>query len=289
MVFDKLSKLQHFLPHHFLSRAVANLADSKIPIVKNSLIKLFIKSYNINIDEAQSVNLEDYSTFNDFFTRKLKPETRPIMSDPDVITCPADGFVIQSGKISEGKLLQAKSTNFKLSDLLSNEQLALNYLDGDFMTIYLSPRDYHRVHMPITGKLLKTIYIPGKLFSVNYQSVQQIPDLFCRNERLICLFETKIGEIAVILVGAMLVAGIETVWGDKETPCGTTQLQIKNYTSENIQLAKGEELGHFRYGSTVIVLFGPQMVTLDALYEQQVVKVGQRLASIKMAKTHDRT
>lgn len=279
MIFEKLTcKLQHLLPHHLLSRLVANFADSKNPFIKNNLINLFIKSFQINLNEAQSTNLDDYATFNDFFTRALKSDARPIASDFDAIVSPADGYVIQTGSITTGQLIQAKSTQFKLLDLVGDEHIANHYYDGNFFTVYLSPKDYHRVHMPLDGTLKKTVYIPGKLFSVNYQSVQHIPNLFCRNERLVCIFDTPIGDVAVILVGAMLVAGIETVWGAQETPCGSGKIVVKDYAARNITLSKGAELGRFKYGSTVILLFGPKKVELNSFRENQPIKMGELVA-----------
>ncbi len=281
MVFKKFTcQMQHLLPHHLLSRLVAKFADSQSPLIKNNLIALFIKAFQINVDEAQSANFNDYATFNDFFTRALKPEARPIDSNSNSVVSPADGFVIQSGTINAGKLLQAKSTEFKLKELLSSESHAVQYEEGSFFTVYLSPKDYHRVHMPITGTLKSTVYIPGKLFSVNYQSVQHVANLFCRNERLVCFFDTEIGEVAVILVGAMLVAGIETVWGQHEAPCDSKRIINKEYQGQHIRLDKGAELGRFKYGSTVIVLFGPQKVELNSFYEQQPIKMGEEIAKI---------
>lgn len=281
MVFKKLTcQMQHLLPHHLLSRLVANFANCDVSFIKNNLISLFIKAYQINLDEAQSTNLNDYATFNEFFTRALKPQARPIDQNLNSIVSPADGFVIQSGTINQGKLLQAKSTEFKLKELLSSDHYAKNYEEGSFFTVYLSPKDYHRVHMPVAGTLRSTVYIPGKLFSVNYQSVQHVANLFCRNERLVCFFDTEIGEVAVILVGAMLVAGIETVWGERETPCYSKGIVTKEYKKQQIHLDKGAELGRFKFGSTVIVLFGPQKVELNSFSEQQPIKMGEQIAKI---------
>lgn len=283
-MIEKIScKLQYFLPHHPLSRLVANFAESKIPLIKNNLINLFIKTYDIDLTDAESSNLDDYACFNDFFTRALKKGARPIADDSKAIVSPADGFVIQSGNIVEGKLLQAKSTEFRLADLLGNDSSIADFTHGTFLTVYLSPRDYHRVHMPIAGTLIKTIYIPGKLFSVNYQSVNEVANLFCRNERLICLFATSIGTVAVILIGAMLVAGIETVWGDRETPCSDKILTVKNYEDQNITLQKGEELGRFRFGSTAMVLFPQGKVELNVFNEKQAIRMGEQVAVIKRA------
>lgn len=282
MTIEKLKcKLQYLLPHHFLSRTLARLADCKIPAIKNRLIKIFIAAYNIDLTTAASARLEDYPSFNEFFTRKLNKAARPVAAAENALVSPADGTVSQHGKILDGQLLQAKGHNYQLSELLGSADTAAKFLHGDFITIYLAPSDYHRVHMPLDGILLKTIYVPGRLFSVNTGSVAAIPNIFCRNERLIALFDSAIGQFAMVMVGAMLVAGIKTVWGEKETPCQSTQIVTKDYQSQQIRLAKGAEMGHFQFGSTVILVCQAGKIALDALEPGCLVQMGSQIGIIE--------
>ena len=255
--------LQRLLPKHFLSRAIAKLAESKYRPLKDWLIKRAIKTFNINMDEALSDDLDNYENFNAFFTRELKPEVRPLDKRAKVITSPADGVVSQSGAIRKNKILQAKNVDYSLARLVGNSLQAESYEDGTFTTIYLSPKDYHRVHIPTDGQLLSTRYIPGELFSVNQQTAQMVPNLFSRNERLVCEFESeKLGRFCVILVGAMLVAGIETVWGGMEKP-GPGAVRETDYSEQNLSFAKGDEIGRFKFGSTVILLFPKNTVSFE--------------------------
>jgi phosphatidylserine decarboxylase len=273
MSIEKLKwNVQYVLPHHPLSRFIARLANCKIRFVKNFLIKLFIYCYKVDLSSAQSTDLNTYPSFNHFFTRPLNPAARPIIMDEMAIASPADGMVSQAGRIDDSNLFQIKGHLFRLMPLLGGHyNLAKTYEKGQFVIIYLAPPDYHRVHMPLDGKLMQTIYVPGKLFSVSTGSVQHIPDLFSRNERLISLFETEIGEVALIMVGAMLVAGIETVWGKRETPCHSRNLIVKDYQDKGIFLKRGEEMGRFQFGSTVILLFPPDSVArLDFRPDTQI-------------------
>ena len=272
--------LQRLLPKHFLSRAIAKLAESKYRPVKNWLIKRAIKTFNINMDEALSDDLESYDNFNAFFTRELKPEVRPLDKRPKVITSPADGVISQAGAIRKNKILQAKNVDYSLARLVGDSLQAKNYEDGVFATVYLSPKDYHRVHIPADGKLISSRYIPGELFSVNQQTAAKVPNLFARNERLVCEFESeKLGRFCVILVGAMLVAGIETVWGGMEKP-GPGAVRETDHSEQNLSFAKGDEIGRFKFGSTVILLFKPDAVSLDSHIEAlNPVQVGASFAS----------
>lgn len=252
---DKLFIIvQHCLPQHLLSRLIGYLAETKISWLKNCLIRQFVGHFNVDMQEAERTDIESYINFNDFFTRALKTGARPIAGDMQGIISPADGAVSEAGTIENNTLIQAKGRSYKLTDLLGgNKALAEQFSNGSFATIYLSPRDYHRVHMPLDGKLLKTMYVPGKLFSVNQTTVDAVPDLFARNERLVCIFDSPAGPMAVILVGAMIVAGIETVWGGQVTPKPRQPISIDYPTAINLQ--KGDEMGRFKLGSTVIVLF----------------------------------
>lgn len=247
---------QFFLPQHLISRAAGKLANSRWIWLKNTLIKAFIKRYKVNMSEAAIEDYRAYPTFNQFFTRELKPDARPLVSHPNVAVCPADGVVSQAGKIKQGRMFQAKGHYFNLVELLGGSQAkSLPFWNGSYATIYLAPKDYHRVHMPFAGQLEEMVYIPGRLFSVNPATTQAIPRLFARNERMVAFFSTAIGEMAVIMVGAIIVASIETSWGGLISPARQREIQTIRYTNENIFLNKGDELGKFQVGSTAIVLF----------------------------------
>ena len=236
------------------------------------------------MQEAQKPDTASYRTFNDFFVRPLRDEVRPLNTDPSVLVMPADGVISQLGRIENDKLLQAKGHHYSLEALLAgNYLLADKFRDGSFATTYLSPRDYHRVHMPCNGILREMIYVPGDLFSVNHLTARNVPNLFARNERVICVFDTEFGPMAQILVGATIVGSIETVWAGTITP--PREGIIKRWTwpegeSEGaVALLKGQEMGRFKLGSTVINLFAPGSVALAAHLESlSVTKIGEPLA-----------
>ncbi len=258
MSFDRLMTVpQYLLPQHALSRLVGKLAASKTPWLKDAFIRRFAARYQVDMSEAAQPDLSQYACFNDFFTRPLKAGARTINAQADSIVCPADGAVSQLGPITGDQVFQAKGHSYSLSDLLASEADAKAFENGHFATIYLSPRDYHRVHMPFAGTLTKSVYVPGDLFSVNTRTAENVPNLFARNERLVAHFDTALGPMVVILVGAMIVASIETVWGGLE-PIGN---QVRVSKPDNVQLAKGDEMGRFLLGSTAIVLFGKDVVT----------------------------
>lgn len=273
--------LQRALPKHALSRLIAKAAESKIPWLKNALINRAISAFNINMDEALSNDINDYENFNAFFTRALKQGVRPLNTDTDSIACPADGAISQAGPISKNKILQAKGIDYSVGRLLGDSTEAKLYEDGSFATIYLSPRDYHRVHIPLAGKLMSTRYIPGELFSVNDQTAQALPGLFARNERLVCEFESEeVGTFAVIFVGAMLVAGIETVWGGFETP-GPDAVRETDFSDQSLSFMKGDEIGRFKFGSTVIMLFQNQKTSwTDNIEHHAKVCMGEKIGTI---------
>lgn len=255
---DKLfAFVQHITPQKALSRVVGRIAECTSKPVKNTFISQFVKKYQVDMSEAINEDPLSYRNFNDFFTRAIKPEMRPIAGGDKVIACPADGAISQIGNIDHGTIYQAKGHRYSLTELLGGDaELSNQFLGGKFATVYLSPRDYHRVHMPLDGKLVKTIHVPGKLFSVNKVTAEQIPNVFARNERTVCIFDTTAGPMAVILVGAMIVASIETVWTGQVTPF-SKQVQTWDYEKlANVELKKGEEMGRFKLGSTAIVLFG---------------------------------
>ncbi|TBR44710.1 phosphatidylserine decarboxylase [Marinomonas agarivorans] len=281
---DQLFALaQRITPQKTLSRLIGYLAASEQEWIKNLFIEKFIDKYDVDMQQAIESDPRSYRSFNDFFTRAIKPELRPIVDKKGSIACPADGAVSQIGNIEHGTLLQAKGHSYSLTTLLGGDaSLATQFLGGKFATIYLSPKDYHRVHMPLTGKLTKMIHVPGKLFSVNKVTAEQIPNVFARNERTVCLFETEVGPMAVILVGAMIVASIETVWAGQVTPI-TDQVITWDYAKLNdITLEKGDEMGRFKLGSTAIVLFGENVMEwANELEADSPTTMGMQLGSIK--------
>ena len=276
---DLFVALQRTLPKHGLSRVIAKLAESKRPWLKNKLISAAIKAFDINMAEAATEDLDAYENFNAFFTRELKAGVRPIDTSKTSLISPADGAISQAGQISKNRILQAKGIDYSVSRLVGNSTQALTYENGSFATIYLSPKDYHRVHMPISGKLLSSRYIPGELFSVNDQTAEALPGLFARNERLVCEFEsTECGHFSLIFVGAMLVAGIETIWSGFEQP-GPGAVRETDYSEDAFHFAKGDEIGRFKFGSTVILLFPQQSIEWsDNIKPSATVKMGEKIA-----------
>lgn len=280
---DRLFALsQHIMPQHALSRLTRLVAESKATPIKTPFINTFIKQYGIDMSEAANPDPASYANFNDFFTRALKPGARTIVEGDKTVACPADGAVSQLGDIEAGRIFQAKGHDFGLKELLGGDSsLEEEFQHGKFSTIYLSPKDYHRVHMPFTGTLRSMTYIPGKLFSVNPATVNNVDNLFARNERVSCIFDTEFGPMAVVLVGAMIVASIETVWAGLVTP-PRSKLTTWTYPSEGekaIQLNKGDELGRFKLGSTVILCFPKDSIEWEAsLLEGSTTRMGQLIA-----------
>jgi phosphatidylserine decarboxylase len=276
--------LQYLLPHHLLSSLMRRITRVEWPAFKNFLINQAIHWYRVDMQEALESDPGRYRSFNEFFTRALNPDARPVDVSAEAITSPADGTLSQAGDIEEGYLFQAKGHDYSLLDLLGGDiEWSRRFDEGGFATVYLSPRDYHRVHMPYGGVLKKMIHVPGRLFSVNDITTRQVPGLFARNERVVCLFETDLGPMAVILVGAIFVASIETVWAGTVTPV-SRQVSSWHYQSEptiqEVQLSKGEELGRFNMGSTVILLFGRERIEwLEDLEPGQSLRLGERLAT----------
>lgn len=266
--------LQFYLPQRSLSRLSGRLSESKVRWWKNFAIRYFIHRYQVDLSSALQENIEDYPNFNSFFTRSLKPSCRPIAEGEDNIISPVDGTISQIGKIRNDVLLQAKGSYYNLNALLGGiETHSRHFYDGSFITLYLAPKDYHRVHIPATGLLTETVYVPGKLFSVSPETSRTVPQLFTRNERLICIFETHFGPMAVILVGAMIVCGIKTIW-----PFTPSQRIDQQQYPPTLHLLKGNELGHFQVGSTVIVLFPKKtMHWSESLAEGSSVQMGQKI------------
>ena len=264
---------QKVVPQHRLSRVVGKIAASENPIVKTAVIAAFKTKYGIDMSIAEQTNALKFKSFNDFFTRGLRTGVRAVDADSTAIISPADGAISQLGKIENGDVFQAKGQKFTVENLIADPQLAEPFKNGEFATVYLSPRDYHRVHMPFAGTLTETLYVPGELFSVNQTTAENIPGLFARNERMVCLFDTELGRMAVVLVGAMIVAGIETVATGKVKPSGRIELN-----QHNLFLEKGAELGRFYLGSTAIILFEENKMQWDEKFKaNSTVLMGEAL------------
>ncbi len=264
---------QKVVPQHRLSRVVGKIAASENPLVKIAVIAAFKTKYGIDMSIAEQTNALKFKSFNDFFTRGLRTGVRAVDADSTAIVSPADGAISQLGKIENGDVFQAKGQKFTVENLIADPQLAEPFKNGEFATVYLSPRDYHRVHMPFAGTLTETLYVPGELFSVNQTTAENIPGLFARNERMVCLFDTELGRMAVVLVGAMIVAGIETVATGKVKPSGRIELN-----QHNLFLEKGAELGRFYLGSTAVILFEENKMQWDEKFKaNSTVLMGEAL------------
>ncbi|MDY3331289.1 MAG: archaetidylserine decarboxylase [Pelistega sp.] len=278
--------LHYVLPQLAITRFAGWFAEREWGFLTHTGIKLFAKAYKVNFSEAEKEKASDYASFNEFFIRTLKAGARPIVEGDKTLCLPADGRVSEVGSIDDDQLFQAKGHHFSLSSLLANdEELAEQFEDGQFLTTYLSPRDYHRVHMPCDATLRKMIYVPGELYSVNPFLARHIPDLFARNERIICVFDTAFGPMVQILVGATVTASMSTVWAGVINPPRTQEVKVWHYPSEGdgvVTLKKGQEMGAFRLGSTVVNLFPKDSVELSAsLTEGVATKMGELMATIK--------
>jgi phosphatidylserine decarboxylase len=273
--------VQYALPHRLLSRLVMWGTRWTFAPWKSFLIRRIVKTYRVDFEEAVTTDLAAYVHFNAFFTRALKAGARPQAEAPDAVLCPADGKISQAGAIESGRVFQAKGQSYSVAELLADADMAVPYAQGSFVTVYLSPRDYHRVHMPLAGELLETVHVPGRIFSVAPFAVAAIPRLFARNERLVCHFRGEHGPFAVVLVGAVLVSGIETVWGGVEVPPYAARIARRDWRGRGIQLARGVEMGRFNMGSTAIVLLPTGMAKLDdALAPEHPVRVGQAIGRL---------
>ncbi|MGM0593763.1 MAG: archaetidylserine decarboxylase, partial [Pseudomonadota bacterium] len=265
-VIDYLKALpQYLMPGHLVSRATHAFTRCHCPGIKNRFTDWFVSHFKVDMGEALEHDPHAYETFNAFFTRELKPGARPIVEGDDTLACPVDGAVSQAQPIADGRIFQAKGHDYSLAQLLGGSaDRAAPFQDGSFATLYLSPRDYHRIHMPITGTLREMVHVPGRLFSVNPATTRVIPGLFARNERVVSLFDTAVGPMAMVKVGAVNVGSIETVWAGEVTPPAGRVVRSWHYDGdEAITLAKGEEMGRFNMGSTVIVLFGHEAIEWD--------------------------
>jgi phosphatidylserine decarboxylase len=275
-----LTALTYVLPHRALSSLARTLAYSTHPALKQWLIDTVTRKFGVDLSEAAEPDPTAYPTFNAFFTRALKPGARIPDPDPHALLMPADGHVSQCGDIVDGRIFQAKGQSFTAAELLGDDAAAEPFRDGVYATVYLSPRDYHRVHMPWTGTLRETVHVPGRLFSVGTDAVASVPRLFARNERLVCHFDTDVGPMASVMVGALLVSGVETVWGGVEIPAYGDCVTTRDHRGRGIVLERFAEMARFNYGSTVIVLLPKGAATLaPGLSAETPVRLGQRLAT----------
>lgn len=270
---------QYLVPQHSLSVLAGKLANSKLPWLKNFWIKQFAKAYQVDMSNAVEPELTNYACFNDFFTRAIKPESRPIDSDQASFCSPVDGAISQFGSITNGQIIQAKAHSYSALSLLAGDsQQANDFIDGEFCTIYLAPKDYHRIHMPCDGQLTSMVHVPGKLFSVNPLTADNVPNLFARNERVISYFDTDFGKLAMISVGAMIVGSIETVWAGNITPPTASDITRWDYTDNPTSLKKGDEMGRFKLGSTVILLMQKSHWQWhETIQNEADIKLGEKL------------
>jgi len=271
--------LQYLLPKHPISLLAGKLAEVRKPWIKNYLIQQFAKAYGIDMSIAIEPDLNQYACFNDFFTRAIDLKHRPIDGDPNGMCSPVDGAISQFGSIESGRIIQAKNHHYSVLEILGDEPESARYFEqGEFCTIYLAPKDYHRIHMPCTGKLLSMTHVPGQLFSVNPLTARNVPKLFARNERVVAIFDTDFGKMAMILVGATIVGSIETLWAGTITPPTRKQVKHWDYSDQTIKLEKGQEMGRFKLGSTVILLMeNRQWQWPDSIQPQSDVTLGQAL------------
>ncbi|MBS3804041.1 MAG: phosphatidylserine decarboxylase [Oleiphilaceae bacterium] len=280
---DKLFILSQYLaPQLTVSRLAGKLANSeRVPaVLKNRFVNWFIKRYGVDMSEAEDSDISHYPSFNAFFTRALKPGVRRILGGPDVVASPVDGAMSQLGQIRSDRVFQAKGQSFSLFELLGGDEArAAEFTEGEFATIYLAPKDYHRIHMPLAGTLREMVYVPGRLFSVNPLTAAHVPNLFARNERVVTIFDTDYGPMAMILVGAMIVGSVETVWAGVVAP-GPRQVSTTRYhtLAKPLHFDKGEEMGRFRLGSTVILVFPKDVAKWDpAMDVARNLRLGEAL------------
>jgi len=272
--------LQYALPKHLLSRVIYRVMRSESPAFKRLLIGSFLRGYRVNMSEAVQANPFAYRSFNEFFTRPLRPGARTIAPGADVIVSPVDGTVSQAGPIHDQAIIQAKGSDYSLTELLANDTKAVEaYRNGIFACIYLAPYNYHRIHMPFGGRLINTVYVPGDLFSVNAATARAVPRVFARNERVICEFETTLGRMAVILVGALFVGSMETVYaGEINPPPRPKRGAVPIPKGIGQTITKGAELGRFNMGSTVVLLFQEHRARWEAFLQPQAsVQMGSAI------------
>jgi phosphatidylserine decarboxylase len=274
--------LQHPLPHHAISRLTHRLTRVRHRGLKDWAIRDFARRFGVDMSEAEQPDLGAYEHFNAFFTRALHPHARPVAAGAKDVACPVDGAVSQIGAIESGRIFQAKGQAFTALELLGDDAAAAALFEhGSFATLYLSPKDYHRIHMPLDGTLTRMTHVPGRLFSVNPPTTRAVPRLFARNERVACLFDTPAGPMALVMVGALNVASIETVWAGEVTPPKGGKIRSWDYQAGEVRLAKGAEAGRFNMGSTVILLFAKGRIRWESDYQPaSSVRMGRKIASI---------
>lgn len=281
---------QYLVPKHFLSTLMHWLMNRETPWLSQFIIKQFVAFYGVNLAEAERSAIEDYRSVNDFFTRSLAADARPIDANMNSIVSPADGKISQSGSLKHNQIIQAKGYDYSVEALLGGDiSLAKSFYNGDFAVVYLSPKDYHRIHMPMDGKLLGMTYVPGDLFAVNPATVRMVPNLFARNERLVLSFETAIGPMVLVMVGAIFVGSMETVWQGKITPDYGTSLAYWDYSDHSLHFKKGKELGRFNMGSTVVMLLPSGQSSGLNQHDDRDVFMGQAIANIGNKDEQDNT
>ncbi|WP_379548071.1 archaetidylserine decarboxylase [Qipengyuania sp. DSG2-2] len=271
---------QHFLPKLLLTKIAGGVASAKGGAMTTRLIRWFVKKYRVDMNEAANPDISSYASFNEFFTRPLREGARPI-ADADFV-CPVDGAISQLGTVETGRIFQAKGHHFTATDLLGGDAaMAQQFDDGSFANIYLSPRDYHRLHMPCDGRLTRMIHVPGDLFSVNPVTARGVPNLFARNERVVCLFESEEhGPFAMVLVGATIVGSVATVWHGVVNAKRSGELAQWSYDDQDIVLKQGEEMGRFLLGSTIVMLFRPSTIAFDQNWAPEgPVRLGEPMGS----------
>jgi len=285
---DKIKiALQYVMPKHAISRLTGKLASAQMGWLTTKLISVFIKAYGINMNEAKLKNANDFASFNDFFTRELAQGVRNINTDANALCYPVDGAISQQGDIIDGQLIQAKGFNYSLTSLLGGDaRTAAPFQGGKFSCIYLAPKDYHRIHMPMAATLREMIYVPGELFSVNPLTANNVPNLFARNERVVTIFDTEFGQLAMVLVGATIVASIETTWAGTITPPAGKDIFRWQYPAKGVDaitFKKGDEMGRFKLGSTVVCAFAPSMLDNFATQADTgtVTRLGELYATLK--------
>jgi phosphatidylserine decarboxylase len=280
-VSDTLAVLpQYLIPKQALTALAGKFASARAGHTTTAVIRWFVKRYNVNMAEAANPDIASYASFNEFFTRPLKPGARPMANTAWV--CPVDGAISQFGAIERDQIFQAKGHSYSTTALVGGDAtLAAQFQDGHFATIYLSPRDYHRIHMPCNGVLRRMIYVPGDLFSVNPTTARGVPGLFARNERVVCVFDTAHGPMVLTLVGATIVGSMATVWHGQVNPPRPGQLWEKTYESGAVKVRQGEEMGRFMLGSTVVLLFPKSAMAFNADWQPAApVKLGQAMANL---------
>ena len=278
---DQLGTIpQHLIPQHLLSRAIHRLTRLHGGWLGHAGIRAFIRTFDVDMSEAAESDPAAYPTFNAFFTRSLREQARPLCDEAGAVASPVDGAISQLGAIEGNSLFQAKGHSFDLTRLLGGDELvAAPFVDGRFATLYLAPRDYHRIHSPMDATLRRVIYVPGRLFAVKPGTVRTVPGLFARNERVVCLFDTAAGPMALVLVGAIFVGSIETVWQGEITPARPRETRQWQYHNADKTVGRGQEVGRFNMGSTVIVLFGPNGPRWEPdLGQGTKLRMGQKIA-----------